>query len=55
MTTSYGPAKADILLNKSNFVPCFGGPIALCYYSGPEGDDPDLKKINDANRYDPVK
>lgn len=44
MTTSYGPAKADIVLNKSNFVPCFGGPIALCYCSGPEGGDPDLHR-----------
>lgn len=35
MTTPYGPAYADILLEPSNFVPCEGGPFALCYYSGP--------------------
>lgn len=35
-TTPYGPAKADIVLEPSNFLPCHGGPIALCYYSGPE-------------------
>ena len=29
MTTPYGPAYADILLENSNFVPCKGGPIAL--------------------------
>ena len=34
-TTSYGPAYANILLQASNFVPCRGGPFALCYYSGP--------------------
>ncbi|MCG6941501.1 MAG: hypothetical protein LJE69_09650 [Thiohalocapsa sp.] len=37
-TTPYGPAAADIALYPSNFVPCFGGPIALCYYSGPASD-----------------
>jgi hypothetical protein len=34
-TTTYGPAYADILLDNSNFVPCLGGPFALCFYSGP--------------------
>lgn len=34
-TTSYGPAWADILIEKSNFVECKGASIALCYYSGP--------------------
>ena len=34
-TTSYGPAYANILLHPKNFLPCRGGPIALCYYSGP--------------------
>jgi hypothetical protein len=34
-TTTYGPAYANILLTPSNFVPCRGGPFALCYYSGP--------------------
>jgi hypothetical protein len=36
MTTDFGPAFADIIIQKSNFLPCKGGPIALCYYSGPE-------------------
>jgi hypothetical protein len=34
-TTALGPAYADITLASSNFVPCRGGPFALCYYSGP--------------------
>jgi hypothetical protein len=42
MTTPYGPAYADILLENSNFVPCKGGPIALCYYSGPEPETCEL-------------
>jgi hypothetical protein len=29
------PAYADVLLAPSNFLPCKGGPFALCYYSGP--------------------
>lgn len=37
-TTSYGPAYADISLAATNFVPCRGGPYALCYYSGPSPD-----------------
>ncbi|TDJ02276.1 MAG: hypothetical protein E2O70_01865 [Candidatus Dadabacteria bacterium] len=36
MTTDFGPAFADIIIHKENFLPCKGGPIALCYYSGPE-------------------
>jgi len=36
MTTPFGPAYADIILEPANFLPCEGGPIALCYYSGPE-------------------
>jgi hypothetical protein len=46
-TTPYGPAQADIVLNHPNFVPCFGGPIALCYYSGPEPNqgEPDLSCV----------
>lgn len=36
MTTPFGPAFADIIIEPSNFLPCEGGPIALCYYSGPE-------------------
>src|SRR5690242_12342817 len=34
-TTPYGPAWADITLQKSNFLECKGASIALCYYSGP--------------------
>lgn len=34
-TTPYGPAWADITLEKSNFLECRGAAIALCYYSGP--------------------
>jgi hypothetical protein len=43
-TTDFGPATADILLTPPNFLRCHGGPIALCYYSGPEpeGAAPDL-------------
>jgi hypothetical protein len=41
-TTSYGPAYANILLEGSNFLPCRGGPFALCYYSGPSSGSQDL-------------
>lgn len=41
-TTSYGPAYANILLASTNFVPCRGGPYALCYYSGPSSGSQDL-------------
>jgi hypothetical protein len=41
-TTSYGPAYADITLAGSNFLPCRGGPFALCYYSGPSSGAEDL-------------
>jgi hypothetical protein len=41
-TTAYGPAYANILLEPSNFVPCRGGPFALCYYSGPSSGTEDL-------------
>ena len=44
-TTSYGPAYADITLAASNFVPCRGGPYALCYYSGPNTGSQDLSCI----------
>ena len=44
-TTSYGPAYADITLTASNFVPCRGGPYALCYYSGPNTGSPDLSCV----------
>lgn len=41
-TTTYGPAYANILLASSNFVPCRGGPYALCYYSGPSSGPENL-------------
>src|SRR5271167_3364692 len=41
-TTPYGPAYADITLASSNFLPCRGGPFALCYYSGPSSGSEDL-------------
>ena len=34
-TTPFGPAYADVLLKPENFLKCLGGPVALCYYSGP--------------------
>ena len=34
-----GPSYADILVTPENFVPCRGGPFALCYYSGPDSAD----------------
>ena len=43
-TTAYGPAYADILLTPTNFVPCRGGPYALCYYSGPSPESCTLVK-----------
>ncbi len=43
-TTSFGPAYADISLASTNFLPCRGGPYALCYYSGPDPDSCDLVK-----------
>lgn len=40
-TTPYGPAWADVVTDKSNMVSCAGKvPIALCYYSGPNGPAP---------------
>jgi hypothetical protein len=51
-TTSYGPAYADILLQPSNFVPCRGGPFALCYYSGPSSGSEDLScKLTPDGKY----
>jgi hypothetical protein len=41
-TTDLGPAYADITLAPSNFLPCRGGPYALCYYSGPGSGSQDL-------------
>jgi hypothetical protein len=31
------PAYANVIVQQSNFLPCQGGPFALCYYSGPNG------------------
>jgi hypothetical protein len=41
-TTGFGPAYADITVAPSNFLPCRGGPFALCYYSGPNSGPEDL-------------
>lgn len=41
-TTTFGPAYADITVDNANFLPCRGGPFALCYYSGPSGGNEDL-------------
>lgn len=41
-TTPNGPAYANIVLENTNFVPCRGGPYALCYYSGPSSPPQDL-------------
>lgn len=46
-TTPYGPAWADITLEKSNFLECKGASIALCYYSGPGPTTPCT--VNDGN------
>jgi hypothetical protein len=34
-TTPDGPQYANIIIESTNFLPCRGGPFALCYYSGP--------------------
>jgi len=34
------PPWANVLNEKKNFLPCRGGPYALCYYSGPDGTLP---------------
>lgn len=44
MTTIFGPPWADIIVIPSNFLPCKGGPIALCYYSGPTPETCELTK-----------
>lgn len=31
------PAYADVIQSPTGFLPCQGGPFALCYYSGPDG------------------
>jgi len=52
----------DIVERPWNFLPCEGGPIALCYYSGPEPETCTLTEdgrfatcqcfeISDARRY----
>ncbi len=48
-TTDYGPAYANIILTSTNFVPCRGGPYALCYYSGPSSGPEDLSCTLTAN------
>jgi hypothetical protein len=51
-TTAFGPAYADISLSSTNFVPCRGGPYALCYYSGPASGPQDLScKVTPDGRY----
>ena len=51
-TTAYGPAYANIILTGSNFVPCRGGPYALCYYSGPSNGTEDLScKLTPDGKY----
>jgi hypothetical protein len=44
-TTAFGPAYADITTASTNFLPCRGGPYALCYYSGPSSGPEDLSCI----------
>lgn len=40
-TTPFGPAWADVMLKSSNMLACESKvPIALCYYSGPNGPTP---------------
>ncbi|HYX30964.1 MAG TPA: hypothetical protein VE863_20670 [Pyrinomonadaceae bacterium] len=40
-TTMYGPAWADVVVQPSNMLTCKSEvPIALCYYSGPQGTVP---------------
>jgi hypothetical protein len=48
-TTSFGPAYADITVASTNFLPCRGGPYALCYYSGPSTGSEDLSCTLTAN------
>jgi hypothetical protein len=51
-TTSFGPAYANILLQSSNFLPCRGGPFALCYYSGPSSGTENLScKLTPDGKY----
>jgi hypothetical protein len=41
MTTKYGPAWADVVTDPANMLKCASSvPIALCYYSGPNGPVP---------------
>jgi len=40
-TTKYGPPWADVVVHPANMVSCESkAPIALCYYSGPQGTVP---------------
>lgn len=45
-TTEYGPARADVYLENTNFLLCDGGTYALCAFSGPP--DPTGKPGNNA-------
>jgi hypothetical protein len=40
-TTSYGPAQADVVTSKTNWITC-SGQFALCAYSGPDTGSPAL-------------
>lgn len=41
LPVSRSPAYADLIVDgANNFLPCKGGPFALCFYSGPEGPLP---------------
>jgi len=44
-TTKYGPAAANIVLSKSNFLACSSPSYALCYYSGPPSSDPNVQSL----------
>jgi len=41
-TTGFGPAYANVVVTSTNFLPCRGGPYALCYYSGPSSGSENL-------------
>ncbi|HJZ96750.1 MAG TPA: hypothetical protein VKE70_09580 [Candidatus Solibacter sp.] len=44
--TTFGPAYANITTTSTNFLPCRGGPYALCYYSGPTPETCTIAKDN---------
>jgi hypothetical protein len=49
-TTSFGPAYANVVVTSTNFLPCRGGPYALCYYSGPSSGSENLSCTLTAGR-----